>query len=186
MQRSETKQYGGLFCLNIDSKIEESASTFNKTPVLHQFTQEQIVPTTVEQAWQFFSSPRNLPLITPPDLGFEVLSELPETMFPGLFIRYRVRPLFGIPIEWVTEITHVEDGRFFVDEQRIGPYKIWHHEHHFESVDAGVRMIDRVSYCLPFSPLGDLVHPWLVKPRLEHIFAYRTEQVEKRFGISEQ
>lgn len=182
MQRSESKQYAPHFVFKNVVQPPVFCSILIEFSVLHQFTRVQWLNTTLDEAWNFFSSPKNLPLITPPDLGFQVLSELPDRMYEGLFIRYSVRPLLGIPMEWVTEITKVEEGRFFVDEQRVGPYSIWHHEHHFESTDKGVRMLDRVSYVIPFGVLGDWVEPWLVKPRLEHIFAYREAQVEQRFG----
>jgi ligand-binding SRPBCC domain-containing protein len=142
----------------------------------------QSVPVSVEKAWDFFSSPKNLQVITPDYLGFEILSDLPESMYEGLFIRYNVRPLLGIPLEWVTEITHIKDHEFFIDEQRKGPYKIWHHEHHFEAFDGGVRMFDRVSYELPMGLLGRMAHPILVKGKLEEIFAYRFKKVEELFG----
>ena len=101
-------------------------------------------------------------------------------------IEYRVRPLLGIPVRWLTEITHVETGKLFVDEQRIGLYRIWHHEHHFTPLDAGqIEMTDRVTYVLPFGPLGDLVHPFLVQPQLAKIFAFREKAVNELFGAPE-
>jgi ligand-binding SRPBCC domain-containing protein len=97
-------------------------------------------------------------------------------------IEYRVRPLLGFPMRWLTEITHVEPGRFFVDEQRIGPYRIWHHEHHFKALENGqTEMSDRITYVLPFSPLSELVHPILVKPQLTKIFAFREKAVRELF-----
>lgn len=141
----------------------------------------QELPVSVAQAWEFFSSPHNLAKITPKDLGFEVLGAVPERMYEGLFINYHVSPLFGIQMKWTTEITHVKDQQYFVDEQRIGPYRIWHHEHFFEPTENGVRMIDRVHYALPFGILGRLVHPWLVKPRLEEIFNFRFKAAEALF-----
>lgn len=141
----------------------------------------QELPVSVAQAWEFFSSPHNLAKITPKDLGFEVLGAVPERMYEGLFINYHVSPLFGIQMKWTTEITHVKDQQYFVDEQRIGPYRIWHHEHFFEATEIGVRMIDRVHYALPFGILGRLVHPWLVKPRLEEIFNFRFKAAEALF-----
>ena len=133
----------------------------------------QDLPVSLVDAWDFFSSPKNLAKITPKDLGFEVLGTVPEQMYEGLFIHYKVSPLFGIRMKWTTEITHVKEHRYFVDEQRIGPYRIWHHEHFFEETAEGVRMRDVVHYALPFGILGQLVHPWLVKPRLEEIFNFR-------------
>ena len=143
----------------------------------------QILRTSLERAWDFFSDPRNLTRITPPELDFTVLTDLPERIHPGMMIEYRVRPLLGFPVRWLTEITHVEPGKFFVDEQRIGPYRIWHHEHHFRQIDASrIEVTDRVTYVLPLSPLGDLVHPFLVRPQLARIFAYREKAVNALFA----
>jgi ligand-binding SRPBCC domain-containing protein len=141
----------------------------------------QELPVSLAEAWDFFSSPKNLAKITPKDLGFQVLGSVPEQMYEGLFIHYHVSPLFGIRMKWTTEITHVKEHRYFVDEQRIGPYRIWHHEHFFEATDNGVRMRDVVHYALPFGILGRLVHPWLVKPRLEEIFNFRFKAAEVLF-----
>jgi ligand-binding SRPBCC domain-containing protein len=142
----------------------------------------QIIPGTLERVWDFFSDPRNLSRITPPQLDFTVLTELPDRIYPGMMIEYRVRPLFGIPATWLTEITHVEPGKFFVDEQRIGPYRMWHHEHHFTALENGkVEVRDRVTYVLPLGWLGELAHPFLVKPQLERIFAYREKAVGELF-----
>jgi ligand-binding SRPBCC domain-containing protein len=142
--------------------------------MIHVLETKQIIRASVERAWEFFSDPRNLSKITPPERDFTVLTALPERVYPGMMIEYRVRPLLGIPVRWLTEITHVEQGKFFVDEQRIGPYRIWHHEHHLKQLDSGqIEMTDRVTYVLPFGPLGDLVHPLLVKPQLAKIFVFR-------------
>ena len=150
---------------------------------VHVFRRTQVISATVESAWEFFSDPRNLARITPPALDFTVLSELPERVHPGLMIEYRVRPLLGIPVRWLTEITHVEEGKFFVDEQRIGPYRIWHHEHRFTALpDGRVEIADRVTYVLPFGPLGNLAHPFLVAPQLEKIFAFREKAVARIFA----
>ena len=142
----------------------------------------QDLPIPVEKAWDFFSSPKNLQVITPSYLGFQIKTQLPEKMYEGLFIGYTVKPLLGIPLEWVTEITHIKENVFFVDEQRIGPYSIWHHEHHFEAIEGGVRMLDRVSYKIPLGFLGKLAHPILVEPKLKEIFNYRWNKVEELFG----
>ncbi len=150
--------------------------------MIHVLETSQIIHASIERAWDFFSDPRNLAKITPPELDFTILTALPERVYPGMIIEYRVRPLLRIPARWLTEITHVESGRFFVDEQRIGPYRIWHHEHHFQPLDGErIEMRDRVTYVLPFGPLGDLVHPFLVKPQLTKIFAYREKAVNELF-----
>lgn len=151
---------------------------------IHVFRATQIVPATVEECWAFFSDPRNLAQITPRELDFQILSDLPPEIYPGMMIEYRVRPLFGLAMTWVTEITHVERGRRFVDEQRIGPYAIWHHEHTFTALEAGRTEIrDLVHYALPLGWLGNLAHPLLVAPELRKIFAYREKAVRERFGV---
>jgi ligand-binding SRPBCC domain-containing protein len=149
---------------------------------MYQFKREQLVKTDMDTCWEFFSSPKNLKKITPAYMGFDVLTELPEYMYEGLIIAYKVKPLFGIPVEWVTEITHVKENSFFVDEQRKGPYKIWHHEHHFKETEQGILMTDIVSYEIPFGPIGKLAHPLLVKKKLEEIFAYRFAMTEAFFS----
>ena len=149
---------------------------------MHQFIRKQFVKTDLQTCWDFFSSPANLKRITPSYMGFDVKTEVPAQMYEGLIIAYTVKPLLGIPVEWVTEITHVKDKSFFVDEQRKGPYTMWHHEHHFKEVDGGVEMTDIVSYIIPLGFLGKLVQPFLVQPKLEEIFAYRFKIVEEVFG----
>lgn len=150
--------------------------------MIHVLQTIQIIQSSIERARDFFPDPRNLSKITPPELDFTVINPLPERVHAGMMIEYRVRPLLGIPVRWLTEITHVEAGKLFVDEQRIGPCRIWHHEHHFKQLDGGrIEMTDRVTYVLPFSPLGDLVHPFLVKPQLAKIFAFREKAVCELF-----
>lgn len=148
----------------------------------HRHHAVQRFPGTLAGAWDFFSDPRNLPRITPPWLSLEVLSALPERMHPGLRIEYRVRPLWGVPVNWLTEITRVEEPFLFVDEQRRGPYRLWRHEHRFRAADGGVEMEDEVLYRLPGGPFGILAQRLLVGKRVEEIFEYRREMVERIFG----
>lgn len=136
----------------------------------------------MKECWDFFSSPKNLKTITPDYMGFEVLVDIPEKMYAGLMIEYEVKPILGFPIKWITEITHVDEMKFFVDEQRKGPYKIWHHEHHFKQVQNGIEMTDIISYEIPLGILGRLAHPLLVKNKLNQIFDYRFKKVEEIFG----
>ncbi len=150
--------------------------------MIYTLESTQKLPCSLEEAWNFFQSPKNLQAITPDYMGFNILNEVPETMYPGLFIHYKVSPLLGIKLNWTTEITYVEPLKYFVDEQRVGPYAIWHHEHHFKAIEGGVEMFDRVSYKLPFGPLGTLAHPILVKGKLDEIFGYRFKKVEELFG----
>jgi ligand-binding SRPBCC domain-containing protein len=143
----------------------------------------QKVPVSLEEAWDFFSKPSNLAAITPDNLGFNIISKYHgERMYPGQIIEYTVKPVLGIPLYWMTEITHVEDHKYFVDEQRFGPYSMWHHQHHFKQVEGGVEMTDIVHYKLPLFFLGDIAHALFVKAQLTHIFDYRFEAVEKKYG----
>ena len=146
------------------------------------FTQKINAPRAT--AWAFFSNPANLSRITPPGMSFKTLTpDLPASIHPGLMITYSVKPMLGIPMKWLTEITHVREGDYFVDEQRIGPYSIWHHEHWFEDAAPGQTLMrDKITYVLPLGHLGNLVHPFLVKPQLDNIFAYRRLAVQEIFG----
>ncbi len=144
----------------------------------------QKLPISLEEAWDYFSSPFNLQKITPPYMGFQITSEqTPETkMYQGMIITYKVSPVLGIKLNWMTEITHVEDKKFFVDEQRFGPYALWHHQHHFKEIEGGVEMRDIVNYKLPFGILGDIAHVIFVKAQLKAIFDYRYKKLEEVFG----
>jgi len=148
---------------------------------MYQLKRTQFVKTDLATCWEFFSSPNNLIKITPKEMGFDVLTEGVENMYEGLMIEYKVRPLLNIPLRWITEITHVKHQQYFVDEQRKGPYKIWHHEHHFKEVQGGVEMTDIVSYELPFGILGKMANPLIVKKKLDQIFAYRFKIVDELF-----
>lgn len=142
----------------------------------------QNLPISVEQAWEFLSSPANLKTITPDYMGFNILSGADRPMFPGQIIQYIVTPVLGIKTKWVTEITHVKDQHYFVDEQRFGPYALWHHKHFIKEIEGGVEMEDIIDYKVPMGILGQLVHPIIVKPKLEEIFNYRTKKLEELFG----
>ncbi len=145
----------------------------------------QQLPITLEQAWDFFSSPANLKEITPDNLGFNIVSKHHgEKMYAGQIIEYTVKPVLGLSIYWMTEITHVEDKKYFVDEQRFGPYSMWHHQHHFKANANGVEMTDIVHYKLPFWFLGDIANMLFVKQQLKTIFDYRFKIVEKKFGAA--
>lgn len=149
---------------------------------IHTLHRTAVLQTTLESAWTFFTNPRNLARITPPELGFQIVTDVPERIYAGLMIEYRVRPLLGIPLTWLTEITQVRDREYFVDEQRRGPYALWHHEHWFRALpDGNVEMEDRITYAPPLGPLGTLVHPWLIRPQLERIFAHRARVMAELF-----
>jgi ligand-binding SRPBCC domain-containing protein len=143
---------------------------------------KQFLPISKKEAWAFLSEPKNLKTITPNYMGFDILSGADRPMFAGQIIQYIVTPILGIKTKWITEITHVVDGEYFVDEQRFGPYALWHHKHFIKEIDGGVEMEDIVDYKLPFGILGQLIHPFLVKPKLEEIFNYRTKKLEELFG----
>ena len=142
----------------------------------------QKIPVSLNEAWNFISTPKNLAVITPPSMGFVTLSGDDKEMFAGQIIHYHVSPLLGLKMEWVTEITHVEDKRFFVDEQRFGPYKFWHHKHFLKEIPGGVEMEDIIHYKLPMGILGKMVQPFMVKPKLEEIFEYRKNKLIELFG----
>jgi len=142
----------------------------------------QRLPISLPEAWRFFSDPRNLPRITPPSLGLEVTSDLPGKMYPGMVITYRVRPIPGVRVGWVTEITHVLEPSLFVDEQRFGPYRFWHHQHHFREIEGGVEMEDIVHYALPLGTIGRVFGGPLVRRRLAEIFAFRRRFLVREFG----
>ncbi|NSL89595.1 SRPBCC family protein [Chitinophaga solisilvae] len=142
----------------------------------------QLIPASLPEVWDYFSMPENLADITPPDMRFRVTSPPQEgPVYPGLIITYKVSPLAGIPLTWVTEITHVREGVYFVDEQRAGPYRMWHHQHHFKEVAGGIEMTDLVHYSLPLGWLGRLAHYLFVKRRLEQIFRFRFQVVTNHF-----
>lgn len=145
---------------------------------------KQEVNASLQEAWDFFSSPKNLAKITPEHMGFLITSGLADKMHVGQIITYQVGILPGIRSNWVTEITHVQQGVFFVDEQRFGPYRMWHHEHLFEEVDGKVQMTDRVSYKLPLGWLGDLMHVLFIKKQLLGIFDYRYQVLKNFFPDS--
>ncbi len=143
----------------------------------------QKIPISLETAWDFFSKPDNLKEITPKNLGFNIVSKHHGTkMYAGQIIEYTVRPILGIPLYWMTEITHVADHQYFVDEQRFGPYSMWHHQHHFKAIEGGVEMTDIVHYKLPLWFLGDIANTIMVKAQLRGIFNHRYKAVDERFG----
>ncbi len=149
---------------------------------VHRLHRIQRLDATIEDAWRFFSDPRNLPLLTPPWLGFEITSPLTQGIYTGQIVTYRVRPLFGVPVTWVTEIAAVEAPHRFVDEQRVGPYEFWHHQHQLHAVEGGVEVEDLVHYALPFGPAGSIINRFLVAPRLRQIFAFRRRVLFEEFG----
>lgn len=152
---------------------------------IYRLYRKQTIPVSLDMAWDYFSSPHNLKEITPPDMAMTVTGNSgTEKMYAGQMITYTVSPLMGIKLFWLTEITHVKDREYFVDEQRIGPYALWHHLHRFKEVPGGVDMEDIVHYKLPLGPLGWIAHALFVRKKLEGIFEYRLKVLEKRFGVA--
>jgi ligand-binding SRPBCC domain-containing protein len=152
----------------------------------YQIREEQIVPAGIDRVWDFISNPGNLAKITPDYMGFRITSQnLPDRIYPGMIITYIVRPLFGIPMKWVTEITHIEEKHYFVDEQRIGPYALWHHEHILKNHQQGVLMTDIVSYKPPLGFLGRLANIILIRKQLKVIFEYRKAAIDKEFPVAD-
>ncbi len=143
---------------------------------------KQKLPVSKQKAWHFLSDPANLKTLTPDFMGFDTISGGEKKMFPGQIIQYTVTPLVGIKLKWVTEITHVKEQEYFVDEQRFGPYSFWHHKHFINEIEHGIQMTDIVDYKLPLGLLGQIVHPVLVKPKLDEIFSYRCRKLESMFG----
>jgi ligand-binding SRPBCC domain-containing protein len=151
---------------------------------IYQLKRVQRMPVSLKKAWNFFSNPNNLLTITPPFLNLKMTNAVyGDEAYSGQIITYKVRPLLGIPLFWLTEIKHVEPLKMFVDEQRKGPYKLWHHQHHFKAIEGGVEMTDIVHYAIPFGPLGSIAHAVIVKKQLNKIFDYRYKKVQELFGV---
>lgn len=149
---------------------------------VYQIYKKQQIPISLDEAWEFFSSPKNLQEITPDHMGFHILGGADVKMYPGQIIEYTVKPVLGIPMYWMTEIKNVKEKEFFIDEQRYGPYSLWHHKHFFREIPNGVEIIDQVHYKLPLGFLGTIAHGIFVKKQLEHIFDYRFKVLEEKWG----
>ncbi|MFL2643792.1 MAG: cell division inhibitor [Flavobacteriales bacterium] len=149
---------------------------------IYRFVRTQKIPINIKEAWNFLSDPNNLKTITPSYMGFHIIKNENTEMYSGQIIKYTVSPILGIKINWVTEITHVKNLEYFVDEQRFGPYSFWHHKHFIKEIKGGVEMVDILDYALPFGILGRIFHPVIVKPKLNEIFNYRREKLIKIFG----
>lgn len=149
---------------------------------VYQIRVFQNLPINIKEAWKFFSNPNNLSVITPEWLNFKITSKLPNKMYPRMIITYKVHPLLRIPINWVTEITHIQEPFYFVDEQRFGPYKFWHHQHQFKETENGVEVTDIVNYSLPFDPLSRPINSLLVKRKVKEIFKFREKKLNELFS----
>ena len=149
---------------------------------MYQFKTTQKLNISINEAWNFLSNPKNLKDITPEYMRFDIISGDDKKMFPGQIIEYILTPVFNIPFKWVTEITHVKQKKYFVDEQRFGPYSFWHHKHFIKEVEDGVIMEDIVHYKLPLGIIGRLVHRLFVKNKVEEIFSFRRKKLDSLFN----
>lgn len=148
----------------------------------YQFRKELFLPASPEELWQFIKNPRNLSKITPEYMNFQIVNpDDIDDMYPGMIISYHVSPLPFYRTQWVTEITQIEEGQYFIDEQRVGPYKIWHHQHHIRSHEGGTMMTDIVSYQPPFGFLGGIANYLFIANQLKGIFLYREEKMKEIF-----
>ncbi|SDX26120.1 Ligand-binding SRPBCC domain-containing protein [Lutibacter oricola] len=155
---------------------------FSTKGTVYRLSSKQKLPITLNEAWDFLSSPGNLKEITPAYMSFDIISGDERSLYAGQIIQYIVTPILGIKTNWVTEITHVVNKHYFVDEQRFGPYSLWHHKHFIKEIEGGVEMEDIIDYKIPFGFIGRLVHPFLVKPKLVEIFNHRTKKLNELFG----
>ncbi|MEJ6674363.1 MAG: SRPBCC family protein [Polaribacter sp.] len=149
---------------------------------IYTLHKKQQLPISVDTAWKFLSNPKNLKIITPDYMSFNIVSHIDRPLYTGQIIQYIVTPLLGIKTKWVSEITHIEEKKYFVDEQMYGPYALWHHKHFIKEIDGGVEMEDIIDYKVPLGLLGQTAHPFIVKPKLEEIFNYRQQKLEELFG----
>ncbi len=158
-----------------------SQMAINRFGAVWQLRSLTLIDRPVEVLWPFFSDPRNLEKITPASMRFRILTPMPHKSYQGLMISYRVSPMPWFRTSWLTEITAVEEGRYFVDEQRKGPYAMWHHEHHFETVEGGTLCTDIVTYRVPFGIIGHLAHHLFIRKQLMKIFSYREKVLQQLF-----
>jgi ligand-binding SRPBCC domain-containing protein len=150
--------------------------------MIHTLKRVQIIPARRGEVWRYFCDPGNLNALTPPDMNFEIVRGGDTVMYEGELIEYRVEFLRGVRSLWLTEISHVRECEYFVDEQRLGPYRFWYHEHIFEEISSGTRMVDHVSYAVPFGLVGDLLNGFWIAPRLNRIFDFRRRAILELFG----
>ena len=149
---------------------------------IYTFHRTQKLPISLNEAWAFLSNPKNLSVLTPTEMNFTIISKDEKPMYAGQVIQYSITPIAGIKATWISEITHLEEGKYFVDLQLYGPYAFWHHKHFIHQIDGGVEMEDIIDYKVPFGIFGRIFHPLLVKPKLEKIFSYRQKKLVEIFG----
>lgn len=154
---------------------------------IYTIERTQLLPIDIQEAWSFFSSPKNLNVITPSKMNFKILSISDGSkMYAGQIIKYKINifPLF--PTTWVTEITHVKEPYYFVDEQLTGPYTLWHHQHHFKEVKDGVEITDIVNYAIPLGIIGQFANAFFVGEEVKSIFDFRSKKLESLFSSGKQ
>ena len=149
---------------------------------LYKIENKKIIKSDIKNCWDFFSDPLNLEKLTPGNMFFKINLKEKRSVYPGMLIDYSIKPILNLKFKWITEITAVEKNKYFIDEQRFGPYKFWHHQHFFNETDEGTEITDEVKYILPFGIFGQLIHPLIVKPKLDEIFKYRNIQIDKIFN----
>lgn len=149
---------------------------------MYRLSNTQKLPISLDEAWEFLSNPTQLENITTDELSFQKLHDIPDKMYEGMLMQLRLKPFLGIPIDWLTEITHIKEKEYFIDEQRVGPFRFWHHEHRVLPIEGGVEIQDTVHYVMPFSIFGRFVHWLFLRKQVENIFIYREETMEKVFG----
>lgn len=149
---------------------------------IYSLHKTQKLPISLDEAWEFLSNPKNLKIITPDYMSFNIISKIDRPIYIGQIIQYIVTPLLGIKTKWVSEITHIQEKKYFVDEQMYGPYSLWHHKHFIKEINGGVELEDIIDYKVPLGIIGQLIHPILVKPKLEEIFSYRQKKLIELFG----
>lgn len=155
---------------------------FLKHSGIYTLEASQELDISLSLAWNYFSSPNNLANITPPKMGFNITSKVDKSVYQGQIISYKVSPISFVKTNWVTEITAVKEQEYFIDEQRFGPYAMWHHEHFFEALPNGKTLMkDKISYKIPFGFLGSIAQKLFVKKQLTSIFEYRKEALKTIF-----
>ena len=148
---------------------------------IHHFEVDLKIPIGLDEAWEFFSIPKNLDRITPADMSFEIISGADSKAYAGQLINYNIKPFLNISMNWVTEITQCVDRKYFIDEQRFGPYKFWHHQHHFKEISDGVLMKDILHYSLPFGFIGEMMGHLMIHQKVQNIFSYREKKLSQIF-----
>jgi ligand-binding SRPBCC domain-containing protein len=153
---------------------------------IYKLEYSQLLSINRTECWKLFSDPHNLQKITPPEMNFEIKSELSSEIYPGQIIIYRIKLFPGIKVKWITEITHVKEGNYFVDEQRFGPYKFWHHQHLFKEVDGGMEIKDIVHYSISLGILGRIMNKLFISRKLENIFQFRKEYLNDLYKTNQR